>query len=144
MDDFVNGVDQCREALGFRDNDVNTGGGCQPLSDVVPEHSEKDDFGLEKSFLQNGCDLDAIQFRHDHVENDEIRTQKHREVYGLTTVVRFPANRELGAPLKVDTNSGSNNFVVVSDEDPDRRGRMHMARFWRRGVHHPAGRSSAE
>ena len=96
---------------------VGAGAGRERADDVrlVGMHAEDDDARRPIELLRPRGDLDAVQFRHADVENEQIGPMLLAEPHRLETVGGFGDHREAGL-LEQAPQSAAHDAVVVSQQ----------------------------
>jgi len=119
---FGNGADRADE-VGLRGifQDVSARAGFQGAKDValVGVHAEDHHIGMR--FLSDDLpgSFNSIQLRHADVENHDIGVMPGNKLDGLPSILSFGRHFEIGLALEQEPQTGSNDVVIVGEDDAD-------------------------
>lgn len=83
------------------------------MTDLFAEHGEQNGLGVRQVFLEDGGNLDAIQSRHDHIKDHQVRVTGAGGFQGAVAVVGLGTHHELRAFFKVRPDEGTDDLMVV-------------------------------
>src|SRR5690606_8906667 len=66
--------------------------------------------------------LDAVQDRHAHVHDDDVRAEPPGQLDRGAPVTALPGHGHVGLGVDDGRQAGADEGLVVADQDPDRRG----------------------
>lgn len=107
------------DAVGVVLEDVAAGTGLDDLLNEVVGfvHGENEDFGGGRGETNLPCGFDAVEERHADVEDGDVRFELGGFVDGIAAVGGFGADLPAGARLEEGAQTGTNDGVVIRDQD---------------------------
>jgi hypothetical protein len=118
------GLDGVEEnAVGFVLEDVAAGAGFDDLLDEIVRlmHGEDENFGGGRGFADLAGGFDAVEKGHADIEDGDVRLVLGGFFDGVSTVGGFGTDLPAGARLEESAEAGTDNGVIIGDQDGERR-----------------------
>jgi hypothetical protein len=116
VEQCVDGLEEGAYSIGLGDDDADTGGESQVLY-VVAVHGEDNGPRLRQLFLEDRCDLDAVQLGHEHVQDEQVGREVQGGIDGLLTIRGFGADFDVLLFLKEIPDQPADQRAVVGDKN---------------------------
>jgi hypothetical protein len=113
-------LDQLCKAIKLGEDHIETDRSELVCFELVGEHREAYDLRLRKDTAQDRSRLDATQFRHPQVEEDQVATGLPCLLDGGDAIACLVANPVGGVELKEAPDGATHGGAVVNDEDSGR------------------------